>query len=176
MAPGLPRLVAAVVLAVLIHPVAAHAQTLAVNVGDTVQMTDRSNRQLTGVVRGVGPSALTVDVAGLEQRWALADMRELWRRGDSLKNGVLIGAAAGAAGGMLGGLALSSLFEEEARAGAGPLASITMLGALIGIGAGAGIDALVRGRTLLYRDRTGSVSLSPVIAPGARGVRMTVRF
>ena len=167
---------ALVLAAMLCDPTAAAAQTLTVKPGDRVEMTDRTNRRLTGVVQGVGPSALTVAVEGRDEQWALADMRELWRRGDSLTNGALIGAAAGGVAGLIGGIGLASLFENEARAGAGPLTAMTALGALGGLAAGAGIDALIPGRTLVYRDQARTVTLLPLVSPGARGVRLTVRF
>ena len=169
-------LAALVLMATVCDPAASDAQTIPVKAGDTVEMTDRTNRRLTGVVQGLGPSALTVKVDGRDQQWALADMRELWRRGDSLKNGALIGAAAGGAAGLIGGMGLASLFENEVGAGAGPLAAMTALGALGGLAAGAGIDALITGRTLVYREPGRSVTMLPLVSPGMRGVRLTVRF
>jgi hypothetical protein len=169
-------LAALVLVATVYEPAGSDAQTLSVKPGDTVEMTDGTNRRLTGVVQGLAPSALTVKVDGRDQQWALADMRELWRRGDSLKNGALIGAAAGGAAGLIGGIGLASLFENEVGAGARPLAAMTALGALGGLAAGAGIDALITGRTLVYRAPARSVTMLPLVSSGTRGIRLTVRF
>jgi hypothetical protein len=73
-------------------------------------------------------------------------------------------------------MALASLFENEVGAGGGPLASMAALGALGGLGAGAGSDARVKGRTGVYRDQARAVAIRPLASPGVRGVQLAVRF
>ena len=150
------------------------AQT--VRIGDKLQMIDTGGRERTGIVRGVETSVLTVAVNGIDERWPAADMRELWREGDSLRNGLIIGALAGAAGGVYLGLGLASIAETPIGDRGGMLAGTTALGIGIGAAAGAGIDALVRGRTLLYRQGHATLSVTPVVTPGTKAVRLALRF
>jgi len=154
----------------------AEAQILKVKEGDTVSMTDVVGRHAEGVVRGVGPSALTVLVAGREEQWTLADTREIWRRGDSLRNGVLIGMLAGAGAGLLGGYALGSLYENETGSGSEAFLSMFALGLGGGGALGAAFDAMHKGRTLVHRQSTPAVFVLPKVSRDVRGVQVAVRF
>src|SRR5688572_4707853 len=88
--------VATVVAALWLQSAApGSAQTLRVRSGDTVWMTGIDGVPSRGVVLGVEPSAILVAVDGREQRRQLADLREIWRDGDSLSNGIKWGALTG---------------------------------------------------------------------------------
>ena len=154
----------------------SEAQILKVKHGDMVSMTDTAGRQAEGVVRGVGPSALTVLVNGREEQWRLAETREIWRGGDSLRNGVLIGMLAGAGAGLLGGYALGSLYENETGSGSEAFLGMFALGLGGGGAIGAAFDAMHKGRTLVHRQSTPAVLVVPRVSRDVRGVQLAVRF
>lgn len=154
----------------------SEAQILKVKQGDTVWMTNAAGRQAEGVVQGVDPSALTVLVSGREEQWTLSDTREIWRRGDSLRNGVLVGLLAGAGAGLLGGLGVSASSFGEGGSPAPALAGMTALGAAGGAALGAWFDSMRQGRTLVHRNTAAAVRVTPTVSRDARGVQMAVRF
>lgn len=169
--------VAAMVAGVWLQSVAlGGAQTLRVRSGDTVWMTETNGALSRGVVLGVEPSAVRVAVDGREQRRELGDLREMWRDGDSLRNGIAWGALSGLGAGLGVGVGLFAEYGGEVRDHAGPVAAIFALCVGGGVGIGAGIDALVRGRTLVYRAPAGRVTLLPSVTGRSRGLLMSVRF
>jgi hypothetical protein len=92
-------------------------------------------------------------------------------RSDSVLNGLLIGVAAGAGSVLAVAFALDRNEADEYGA------AVALYGA-IGGAMGAGIDALIRGRhtVLLAEPQATKVSVQPVVAPHAQGVRVTVKF
>jgi hypothetical protein len=152
------------------------AQAIKVKPGDTLWRTDASDRISTGVVQEVAPSVLVVRVAGTDERWLLDEIHELWRAGDSPRNGLVIGALAGGAAGLTAALALGSLYEDVSFTSGGSLMAWSALGALAGLGVGAGIDSIFRGRTLVYRRPTKSLTFRPAFTATRRGAQVTLRF
>jgi hypothetical protein len=152
------------------------AQTLRVRSGDTVWMTATDGALSRGVVLGVEPSAVRVAIDGREQRRELGDLREIWRDGDSLGNGIKWGALSGLGAGLGIGGALVAVYGNEGGDVAGPLVGILGLTVGGGVAIGAGIDALVHGRTLVYRARPAKVTLLPSVTGQRRGLLMSVRF
>jgi hypothetical protein len=154
----------------------ASAQTLRVRAGDTVWMTETSGALSRGVVLGVEPSAVRVAIDGREQRRELGTLREMWRDGDSLSNGIKWGALSGLGAGLAFGGALVAVYGNEGGDVAGPLVGILGLTVGGGVAIGAGIDALVHGRTLVYRASPSKVTLLPSVTGRSRGLLMSVRF
>ena len=153
------------------------AQTIKAREGDVVSMTDIAGRHAEGVVRGVSPSALTVAVNGREEQWKLAETREIWRRGDSLRNGMLYGAIAGAGAGVLGGYVVGAQAANEGGDEGAAFVGMTVLGVGGGAAIGAAFDAMRKGRTLIHR-RPGAatVLVTPAVSRNARGLQVAVRF
>src|SRR6187399_840412 len=87
-----------------------NAQTLRVRSGDTIWMTETNGTLSRGVVLGVEPSAVRVAIDGREQRRELGALREMWRDGDSLRNGITWGALSGLGAGLGIGGALVALY------------------------------------------------------------------
>ena len=143
--------------------------------GDTVYVTDQSGAETHGSVAAIGPSSLRLTMNGMEREWASSEVRQVRKRGDSVKNGAIIGLVAGGVMGGIGGAALASLFESEGASGTGPFLSMLALGAAGGAGIGAAIDALIPGRTVVYRQPRG-LTITPVVAPGTRAVRVGLSF
>jgi len=169
--------VAAVVAGLWLQSAApGNAQTLRVRSGDTIWMTETNGTLSRGVVLGVEPSAVRVAIDGREQRRELGALREMWRDGDSLGNGITWGALSGLGAGLGIGGALVALYGNEGGDVAGPLVGILGLTVGGGVAIGAGIDALVHGRTLVYRASAAKVTLLPSVTRQSRGVLMSVRF
>jgi hypothetical protein len=143
--------------------------------GDTVYVTDHSGAERHGSVAAVGPSSLKLTLDGVEREWAEADVREVRRRGDSVKNGAIIGMIGGGVMGGIGGSLVAQLFVNEGASGTGPFLSFLALGMAGGAGIGAAIDGLIPGRTVVYRQPRG-LTITPVVAPGTRAVQVGSSF
>ena len=143
--------------------------------GDNVYLTDRSGAELHGNVAAVGPSSLKLTLDGIEREWAETDVREVRKRGDSVKNGAIIGLIAGGVMGGIGGSLVSTLFVNEGASGTAPFLTVLALGMAGGAGIGAAIDGLIPGRTVVYRQPRG-LTITPVVAPGTRAVQVGFSF
>lgn len=114
----------------------------------TVYVQDRTGSETTGRLLSLSDESVRLLMAGgVERRFPISDVVRIQKR-DSLKNGVLIGAGVGLAMGIIGA-GISDCPESRQRCGG---ARAALLGFSIGVyaGFGAGIDALVRGRTTIY--------------------------
>ena len=143
--------------------------------GARLLVIDRSGSETAGTLVGVRPTALQLLVGNRAVEISGPEIAEIRRDGDSLWNGVLLGSAFG------GAVALSFIGQVDCQTcGAWEAASVWL--ALSGGGAAVGglLDHLQRDGRVAYRggDREGSprVLLSPLIAPGRRGLVMTRRF
>ena len=169
------RVVAAVIMATALCSASpASAQAIHLNAGDHLFRLDSTGGKAAGVVRSIDASAVTVVVDGRTQQWTLAETVELWRDGDSLRNGVIIGALAGFGPGILGGAALATIAEDNDSAQY--MVVTGALGAAAGAGIGALIDSLHRGRTLVYSQSRPKVVVSPQLSRDTRGGQIAVRF
>ena len=156
---------------------ALQAQTIRAKAGDWVSMTHADGRQAEGVLRGVGTSALTVLVNGREEQWRLAESREIWKRGDSLLNGIRYGMLIGVGAGLLAGYGLAAPVENEGGDAGKVFLGMTLLGVGAGAGIGAAVDAMRKGRTLIYRGPgAATVIVTPAVSPDVRGLQVAIRF
>ena len=91
---------------------------------------------------------------------------------DSVVNGALIGAGAAVASGLF--LCTRTEPWRNCRDDAGPILRIAAIGAAVG----AGVDALIRRREPLLSAQLGSARLdaAPLVARGAAGLRVSLRF
>jgi len=144
--------------------------------GDTVVIVDDGGVETRAKVLSVGVSELRVSSDGHERVWREENTWRIARHGDSVRNGMMWGAVAGAGAGVVGGLALASLLMNEGHDSAGPFLFVVGAGALSGAGIGAGFDALIRGRTLIYQKRSQRVVLTPSLTPRVQGLRVAVNF
>jgi hypothetical protein len=114
----------------------------------TVYVEDRNGREVEGKLVSLTESALTINIDGVTRTFTPAEVTKVDRRGDSLKNGAIIGAAFG----------LIGVFFNDcpgARGGndngcPGARVGYALGGAAIWGAIGAGIDALIPGRTRLW--------------------------
>jgi hypothetical protein len=136
-------------------PGTAFAQTLASSQFPTdhplVYVVDFAGQETAGLLERADTSSVTIRTLDAEKSFALPDVYEVYRRGDSVWSGTVIGAVSG---GVVGALLLA-----DAPCGAlltpRPCTfreTVGILGFTSGIGAGIGlgIDALIRGRTRIY--------------------------
>lgn len=144
--------------------------------GDTVFVIDETGIETRGRVAGINSSALRLAVNGSEREWSAATIWRVTRRGDSLKNGMLIGAVTGGVIGGVGGLALASLLRNEGHEAVGPFFFLLGVGAGGGAGIGAGLDALIAGRTVIYQQRSARVMVVPVVTPHTQAMQFGFRF
>jgi hypothetical protein len=146
--------------------------SLIVEIGDSVRVTDASGRILTGRLEGLTQGSLDVRVNSDVIRIPADNVRTVAaRRNDSLANGAWIGLASGAALGIAAGATLAE-HDEQAEA---MLAAGLVYGG-IGAAVGVGIDAMIRGRKVIYQYEAG-VTWAPLILPrGGYGAAVTMRW
>lgn len=133
----------AVAIALLAVPADAEAQEQAPR-GVVPVIVQRANGgdEIRGHLLDLGPEVMTLLVDGARQRVPMDTVRRVDILGDSLRNGALIGAIVGGAWcAFVCGQGLSS---------SGDLPMAVGFTAVFGAAAGAGIDALIRGRTPIY--------------------------
>ena len=145
---------------------------LLVEAGDRITVTDSAGRERTGRVVDLSPSALglVIDGARRDFREAQVHMIRQWRP-DSLENGAWLGFAVGAA---VGATAFLPKYDIAGRCAAMFLG----LYAAAGTGIGAGLDALVPSRQVIYQPaRTARrLTVAPLVARNRRGLAVTVGF
>jgi hypothetical protein len=141
--------------------------------GGTVWITDSGGREERMRIIGVSGNLATVAVGDDTRQLSMTDIvRVRARHSDSVLNGALIGAGAAVAA----GLYLCNVTEpwENCRDDFGPMFRIGALGA----GIGAGVDALIRGRTTIYERERGAARLqaAPIVGRHAGGLQVSLRF
>jgi len=145
-----------------------------VKVGDQVIATDVHGREMQGSVAEVSSSSLGLVMAGHRIDLSLADLDTVSRR-DSRLNGTFLGLAIGAG---LGALFEKSLADEYGREDVGYGSAVLPIA---GMGAGIGfvVDAMIRGRRIIYRKASGTttnVMISPVWNSHRQSIVVTLRF
>ena len=138
----------------------------------TVYVLDRSGIETTGKLLGLSPDSLVLLVADAERRFDRADVARIQKR-DSLKNGTLIGAAVGVAMGLLAAGLSDCPGAHPGGACPGFRAATVVASTGIYTGLGAGIDALIRGRTTLYGAPPQSPR-RPALGPATAGAVLAV--
>lgn len=128
--------------------------------GDTIFVLDTMSREVRGVFGELTGSGITLMVDGKIRELPFSEVRRVTRYGgDPLWNGVLIGAAVGGLSG-------------AAFGGAAPAVG----GAVFYGGIGALVDMVRKGRVVVYDTPRPSVTVTPLVGPGRRGVRVSVGF
>jgi hypothetical protein len=148
-----------------------------VTAGDKVSVIDDTGGETEGRIGAVSRDALTLMTAAGPRVLGVAEVvRVRQRRSDSLMNGLIIGAIAGTA---YFATAAALLKDSD---GGDVIVSTAVLGGVLfagaGAAAGAGIDALIARRQVIYeKPASGSrVSVAPIVGRGRRGVSLSVRF
>jgi hypothetical protein len=142
-----------------------------VSLGEKVTVTPAAGTPFSGRIAALSPDSLTVRV-GKEVRTLLEqDVDSIrHRRDDSLANGAAWGLGVGVGAGL-------------AMCGTCHIGPGLMMGGIlggIGAGVGVGVDALIRGKVVVYRGRgrgpAPRVVLTPQLAPAHKAVSVAVLF
>jgi hypothetical protein len=135
--------------------------------GSTVYVTDVTRHETKGRIDDVSRAALTLDVNGTRQVFTVGTIRQIERYGDSLWNGIAIGAGIGAASALISDPQYRPCHNRPAVLCAD--AQIPQRVLMIGVmgAAGAGIDALYRRRHLVYQapNQTSKCAMRLLILP-----------
>jgi len=116
----------------------------------TVYVRDDSGAETSGKLLHLNPDSIVILVDGAERRFEAARVTRIQRRGDSLRNGAIIGAVVGVAIGIL----TAGISDCPGDRAGGPCPGSRVALFLVSTGVysaiGTGIDALIPGRTTLY--------------------------
>ena len=141
----------------------------------------------TGRLLRIDADSLTLARDHHEITFDRKHVAKIYQRGDSLKNGMLIGLGVGAAWGIAAGATAEcdGFFGAPSRPCVASTKQILAglwggaMGAL-GLGVGAGIDALFSGRRLLYEsvrhDDAASIFIAPRVLGSGTGLLVTVAW
>lgn len=169
---GLMKAIAATLaLACMLGPTAASAQTAddtaqRARTGDTIFVTDLAGQ--TSRARLVSISTDSVRVLSPAARdIPLDQLLRIDKLGDPLRDGFLRGAVVGGAVGAFAALTQGDFPYSLLKVTTG-MAEFALIGGLV--------DWLHRGHTTIYRAPEKSVTVAPVIAPGRRGLALSVTF
>ena len=145
--------------------------------GATVYVSDAASGEIEGRLIRVSPASVTVLVQGTEREFLKDDLRQVARRGDSVKNGALIGMGVVGAWAVIGALVTEDV-ETNDIDDPGVAMALVVYPMVFGMGAGIGalIDAATKGRTVVYRSEQRTISARPIILPGRVGVGFAMRF
>jgi hypothetical protein len=117
---------------------------------DTIYVTDDAGRRTEGKLLRFDTDSLVMLVDGMERRFDQTHVLRIDKRGDSLKNGALIGAALGV---VFGGIA-AGISDCPGDDPGGSCTGFKAAGFAIGLGMytalGTAIDAMVVGRTRVF--------------------------
>ena len=140
----------------------------------TVFVTDRAGRETTGRLVRITDSAVTIAVAGGERTFTPDEVSWIDRKGDSLRNGTLIGLGVGIGFGFLAAGIADCPDARESCPGTRALGFVMSAGVYSAIGAG--IDAAITGRTRIWPPmRTkGGAGSGPVASVSPAGGRLFV--
>jgi hypothetical protein len=132
----------------------------------TVFVLDRSGAETEGTLVSLSDSVVVVRTRTAERTIALTDVVRIQRKGDSLKNGAIIGAVIGGAS----GLAVAGGCASDPGCGSGIGIASVLTGIGIWAAIGAGIDALIQRRTLIWAPSgtTDSGGLTITLSPERR--------
>ena len=145
---------------------------LLVESGDRVTVTDSAGREQSGSIVDLSPSALTLRTNGARHDFRAESVRTIsWWRPDPLRQGALIGLAAGAI------TALALFVPHNDFSGSGKAVFLGLF-AGAGMGMGAGVDALIPSRQVIYKSpgTARRVTVAPLVARDRRGLAVSIGF
>jgi len=142
----------------------------------TVYVLDDAGAETSGKLVRLNPDSIVILAGGAERRFDAAHVRRVQKRGDSVRNGAIIGAIVGAVFGAIGSGIADCPGVDQSGGCAAARAGMFALSTAVYTAIGAGIDALVVGRTTLYTSAPGSSGRSPGGSPASAGIGIGVRF
>lgn len=151
--------------------------TVLVKPGDKITVVDVTGRETSGRIGKLSRDALILVTSAGPRQLGEVDVATIsQRRGDSLKNGAIIGAVAGTAYFVTMVVLLGDSDGGEIIIPTAIVGGVLFAG--MGAAAGAGIDALILRRQVIYQKPAGRsrVAVSPLLGHGLRGAAVTVTF
>ena len=147
----------------------------------TVYVLDDAGMETSGRLIRLNPDSLDLLVDGAERRFEAIRVTRIQKRGDSLRNGALIGAVVGLGMGLVGGGISDCPGDDPGGSCPGTRASLVLFSTGLYAAIGTAIDALVIGRTTLYRaaNKGPTVVLeapAPSTYRGRPGINLIVRW
>lgn len=156
----------------------------------TVIVVDDSGVETKGRLLRVKPDELTMTVDGKEKTFAPSHVAAVFKPGDSLKNGMVIGFLVFGAMGAVSGAVVAcdddywgsnptNLTPCTGSEIAGLATFVGMVSGAYGIGIGALVDKLTPGRRRLYerpRAASSSMGVTPLLSPSRAGLSMRVSW
>ena len=147
----------------------------------TVYVLDDSGAETSGKLLRLNPDSLVVLVDGHERQFESARVTRIQKRGDSLRNGAIIGAVVGVAMGVVTAGISDCPGDHPGGGCPGSRAALFLVSTGVYSAIGTGIDALIPGRTTLYEapkapptaDSGGS---APLAFRGRAAVNVRVRW
>ena len=136
-----------------------------------------SGTEMRGRLARSTPETLAMVVKGREVVFQREQVTRVFELGDSLRNGMIVGGLAGGSlgafvvGGFAGWGGCSGACQAGAAIGGGALFG------LMGVAAGAGIDAIITGRRLIYekaKPAGAAFSIVPSLSPSRVGLMTRV--
>lgn len=124
--------------------------------GSSIIVVDDAGKETRGRLLRFDLESLTMTVEGRDLTFERQHVTRVYQRGDSLKNGMTIGLVTGAVVGIAAGVSgtdCGGFFAARPCTGGDKARLGTVGGAVfgaLGMGVGAGIDALITGRRLVY--------------------------
>jgi hypothetical protein len=137
----------------------------------TVYILDDAGRQTEGTLLGFDAESVVLLVDGMERRFDASRVRRIDKRGDSLRNGAVIGSVVGMVMGLVSA-GISDCSGDDPGGSCPGFRAAAFLGS-VGVYAGMGtvLDAMKTGRTRLY-----DASLHTAAARGEQGRRLALNL
>jgi len=139
--------------------------------GDRIFVSDGQGHETAGLFAKLSDSSVSVLVNGQLEEISVADIREIEKRGDSLLNGFLIGAAIGAGLEVAAYASCDDAVSDCLNPGAAAAVGGGVFGAV-----GALIDHFIKGRTPVFRVKQTAVGIRPAIAVRQHTVSASLVF
>ena len=142
---------------------------------------DNAGTETSGKFLRLNPDSIVLLVDGAERRFETSRVARIQKRGDSLRNGAIIGAVVGVALGILTAGIADCPGDRTSDGCPGSRAALLLVSTGFYSAVGTGIDALIPGRTTLYEapkappaaDRGGS---TPPAFRGRAALNLRVRW
>jgi hypothetical protein len=116
----------------------------------TVYVLDNAGTETSGKFLRLNPDSIVLLVDGAERRFETSRVTRIQKRGDSLRNGAIIGAVVGVAMGILTAGISDCPGDQPGGRCPGSRAALFLVSTGVYSAIGVGIDALIPGRTTLY--------------------------
>jgi hypothetical protein len=129
---------------------AAHWPGLVSSGLSTVYVLDNTGTETSGKFLRLNPDSIVLLVDGAERRFETARVARIQKRGDSLRNGAIIGAIVGVAMGIITAGISDCPGDHPGGGCPGSRAALFLVSTGVYSAIGTGIDALIPGRTTLY--------------------------